>query len=60
MSNRIARKTQARHANRDQRRKDAVTRNEVWATLTTEAKVKQLRGRPGNSAKQLKRLGASL
>jgi hypothetical protein len=41
---------------KDQKRLEAEARNERWSGLPIKSQIKELKKRPGNCAKQLKRL----
>lgn len=46
------------HAKRDQRRRDAVARNVVYAKLSLADKIERAHARPGYSRRELARLNA--
>ena len=46
-----------RHEVKETRRKEGIERNTAWQALSTDAKIASLRGRRGNSKRQLGKLG---
>ena len=45
---------------REERRREALLRNEAWQALSTADKLKSLSGRPGASKRQHQRLSKAL
>jgi hypothetical protein len=41
---------------REERRSDALLRNEAWRSLSTQEKLESLKQRPGNSKRQMGKL----